>query len=117
MPKEYINYPDPFTYARVITQDELDEGIDGVETLPAAPQVGIHWDGVRGNVQLSFDMDPDVLSEIVSTRNTEHPDIAFGGDEREGRAVFFTSTLSRSDLQRLIRHARRARDAAYGADE
>jgi hypothetical protein len=115
MPKEYINYPEPEVWARPISLDEYESGEDGVQSRPAAPQVGIHWDGVHGNVQLSFDMDADVLSKIVSTRNSEHPDCAFVEDG--GRAVFYTASLNRGDLQRLIKHARRARDAAFGADE
>lgn len=115
MPKEYINYPEPERVAYALTQDQIDDGVDGVEILPAAPQIGLHWHAGEGTPQLSYSMDADVLARIVATHGTENEDYTFVSEP--GRATFFTSTLTREDLQRLIKHARRARDAAYGSDE
>ena len=42
------------------------------------------------------------------------PDAIIG--EVEGPVVMFTEVLTRSELNRMIRALRRARDAAYGAD-
>lgn len=115
MPKEYINYPEPEQIAYALTQEQIDAGHDGLEELPAAPQVGVHWHANEETPQLSFSIDADLLSKIVATRDSENPDYTFVSEP--GRAVFYTSALSRGDLQRLIKAARRARDAAYGSDE
>lgn len=106
MPKEYINYPQP---VRV-------ENADGTvgEQLPRGPQVGLHWDGNHGTVQLSIDIDWDLLQRIVDGRRN-NPTRYHGEDE--DRAVFYTEALDRNDLQRLIKQTRRARDAAFGSDE
>lgn len=117
MPKEYINWPEPEHIVRAVTQEELDAGNEGLETLPPGPRIGIHWHA-NETVQLSLDMDWDVLQEIVKTRQDDPNAFDFDADGTyANRQSFFTEALSRSDLQRLIKHARRARDAAYGADE
>lgn len=115
MPKQYINFPEPERVVHAMTEEEYVAGEGGIEVLPALPQIGLHWDGVNEVVQLSFDMDADVLSRIADTRNALHPDHSFV--EKQGRAVFYSGALSRDDMQRLIRHARRARDAVFGSDE
>lgn len=115
MPKEYINYPEPERIAWMLTQEQVDAGEDGIEEIPAAPQIGLHWHAGEESVQLSFSIDADLLSRIVATRGTDAEDHAYVTEE--GRAVFYTSELKRPDLQRLIKTARRARDAAYGSDE
>lgn len=115
MPKEYINYPEPEQVAIALTEQEIQDGVEGIIDMPAAPQIALHWQANQDTPQLSFSMDADVLASIVATRGNETPDHALVAEP--GRAVFYTATLGRSDLQRLIKAARRARDAAYGADE
>lgn len=119
MPKEYINWPQPERVAHALTAEDIEAGKDGLEVLPPAPRVGLHWDGTHGTVQLSLDVDWDVLQEMVKVRQ-ENPDKGwFGEDEGNfpNRTTFYTGALDRADLQRLIKHTRRARDAAFGSDE
>lgn len=99
MPKEYINYPRSF---------ETESG----EEMPAGSQVTLHWDGNYGTIQLSIDIDVETFLGIADSVR----DGTFFA-EKAGRVPIFTEALGRSDLQRLIKHARRARDSAFGADE
>lgn len=108
MPKEIINWPLPTAIVQVVGEDAPEP-----DPLPAGPQVALHWDGNSGNVQLSLDIDLDVLSRIIEVKR-ENPN-AWDGSEA-GRQVFYTETLSRADLQRLIKASRRARDSVFGAD-
>ena len=118
MPKEYINWPQPERIAYARTQEELDAGLPAIDTLPPAPRIGLHWQ-TDGEVQLSFDVDWDVLQEMVKTRQENAEAGWLGADEGNfpNRHVFYTGQLDRPDLNRLIKHVRRARDAAYGSDE
>jgi hypothetical protein len=118
MPKEYINWPEPEPIVYALTQDEIDAGRPAFDLLPPAPRVGIHWDGVGETVQLSIDIDWDVLQEMVKARQ-DNPDFAYddNGAAFPNRYAFYTGALGRGDLQRLIKHTRRARDAAFGSDE
>lgn len=141
MPKEYINYPDSeevMALQRSLDMSEKD--IDGelsfktrgrwdealeakdhdirIDIQAPLPMVGLHWDGKNGVVQLSLDIDWDVLQEMVKVRQ-ENPTEEFGDDNSflRNRVTFYTGALSREDLQNLLRTARRARNAVYGADE
>lgn len=145
MPKEYINYPttddirelqislgmpdkdvdgklDPKTVS--LWEEELEllpfgDKPDGPSSIHAPlPMVGLHWDGKNEVVQLSVDIDWDVLQEMVKTRQ-ENPDASFADDNSflRNRVTFYTGALSRKDLQNLVRTARRARNSVYGADE
>lgn len=80
--------------------------------------VGLHWDGKNGTVQLSLDIDWDVLQEMVKTRQ-DRPTENFADDNSflRNRVTFYTGALDREDLQRLVRTTRRARNAVFGADE
>jgi hypothetical protein len=141
MPKEYVNYPKPAEI--VVLQDSIcmppksidgklgpntlafwESALDAKEnggTIPIAaplPMVGLHWDGKNGTVQLSLDIDLDVLQEMVKQRQ-ENPDGKFADDNSflRNRVTFYTGNLGRNDLQNLVRTTRRARNAVYGADE
>jgi hypothetical protein len=141
MPKEYINYPSPkeirFLQASIgmphktidgklgpNTRDRWDSVLDAkdhdqpIEIHAPLPMVGLHWDGLNGTVQLSLDIDWDVLQEMVKSRQ-EHPTEDFADDNSflRNRVTFYTGSLSRNDLQQLVRTARRARNSVYGADE
>lgn len=145
MPKEYINYPTTDDIRELqISLGMPDKDIDGklgpktvglweeeLELPPLGdkpdgpgsihaplPMVGLHWDGKNEVVQLSLDIDWDVLQEMVKTRQ-ELPDGQFADDNSflRNRVTFYTGALSRDDLQRLVRTARRARNAVFGADE
>ena len=107
MPKEYFNYPQPTAYAYV-------EGTEPPKPDPAPSQVGIHWDATHGTVQLSLDIDWELLQRIVDQRR-EHGEGYFIGDSPD-RQTFYTEALRRDDLQRTIKATRRARDQVFGAD-
>lgn len=94
---------------------EHDSRVDVVAPLP---MVGLHWDGKNGTIQLSLDIDWDVLQEMVKARQTL-PEETFADDNSflRNRVTFYTGSLNRNDMQQLVRTARRARNAVYGADE
>lgn len=141
MPKEYVNTPSrgeigilqrslgmsdmdidgrlgPKTY-RVWDSvlEEKDHDTD-IKIDAPLPMIGLHWDGKNGTVQLSLDIDWDVLQEMVKTRQ-DNPTANFADDNSflRNRVTFYTGSMSRTDLQNLVRTARRARNAVYGADE
>jgi hypothetical protein len=94
MPKSVVNYtPEP------------------VEGEWAQPQVTIHWEDY-GVPQISMAIDPKqieaVLREVAAGRILTDP---------YGRISFYTEALDRRSLQWLIKAGRRARNAAFGADE
>lgn len=115
MPKEYINHPEPELVGRPPTPEELDAGKSWWTAQPAGPRIGIHWDA--SGVRLSYDADRDIVKALLHFPPKE----ITAAQERDGalpnRQVFITGALTRADLQRLIKHARRARDAAFGSDE
>lgn len=145
MPKEYINYPTredihdlqvslgmpdkaldgklgPNTIAyweKALEAEPLGDkpGEDNAIMAPL-PMIGMHWDGNGGTVQLSLDIDWDVLQKMVETRQSR-PDDNFADDNSflRNRVTFYTGALDRDDLQRLVRTARRARNSVFGADE
>lgn len=109
MPKEKITFINPKAWP------EADA--DGVVVLreePVPPQVAIHWDTNLGDVQLSISVGVDDLRKIIADYDAG---IRYGGEDGEDRIGILTEGLDRSELQRLIRHSRRARDAVYGSDE
>lgn len=146
MPKEYINYPPEEDILQLqISLGMPDKDLDGklgpktiavweeeLELPPMGdkpdsddpainaplPMVGLHWDGKNEVVQLSLDIDWNVLQEMVKQRQ-ELPDANFADDNSflRNRVTFYTGALSRDDLQRLVRVSRRARNAVFGADE
>jgi len=76
---------------------------------PVEPTDGIvrlHWSGPLSMVQLSIEF------EVAQMR-------AYLAEQGKGaeRLPWFTGTLDRDDVQRLIRFGRRARDQVFGSDE
>jgi len=145
MPKEYINYPSteqirdlqislgmhdvnidgklgPDTihfWEEELANEPMGDKPDGDHAINAPlPMIGLHWDGRNEVVQLSLDIDWEVLQEMVKARQ-ENPDAKFADDNSflRNRVTFYTGALSRNDLQRLVRAARRARNNVFGADE
>lgn len=145
MPKEYINYPttddilalqtslgmpdkaldgklglNTIAYwEEELVQEPLGDKSGGGHAIKAPlPMIGLHWDGKNEVVQLSLDIDWDVLQAMVKMRQ-ERPTENFADDNSflRNRVTFYTSALSREDLQRLVRTSRRARNAVFGADE
>jgi len=96
VPKEQINYA-----PHVILPDGK---------TPIAPEVSIHWSpGDAGYVQVGMEFSVDDMLGYLNQLRKDSP--------MDHRATFYTDTLKRPDLQKLIRVARRARDAVYGGDE
>lgn len=145
MPKEYINYPDPEDIKDLQTwlgmpADKVDGKVGSVtrnfwkedledpnpfdretnnyRAVSPPPMVGLHWDGKNGTIQISLDVDWDVLQEMVKARQ-DNPNANFADDNSFllNRVTFYTGALDREDLQRLLRVTRRARNAVFGADE
>lgn len=99
-------------------EDHYDRSMDQYTAVSPLPMVALHWDGQNGTIQLSLDVDWDVLQEMVKTRQ-ENPDSQFADDNSflRNRVTFYTGSLNRNALQHLVRTTRRARNAVFGADE
>lgn len=72
------------------------------------PSLDVSWNR-QGNVQVSIEAPTDWWERFEQARVGEKSD--------RTHYAAFTSTLSRQDINDMIRVLRRARDAAYGADE
>ena len=103
MPRQQINYPRPD-----LTQVDPDTGVE--TPTPLGQILEFHWDGNHGTVQVSMSIDTEILQRVLEQERRED------GVMPE-RIWFYTEALTRGDLQRIIKTARRARDDAYGADE
>lgn len=64
----------------------------------------------RGAVQVQIGLNPTEMQSRID-HIAEHP------EDLEAFSVFFTESLSRHQINHLIRTLKRARDAAYGSDE
>lgn len=141
MPKDYVNYPSRDDIALLqksvgmpdhqvdgklgsVTYLHWDQALEAkdhdvdIKIDAPLPMIGFHWDGKGEVVQLSIDIDWDVLQEMVKLRQ-ENPMDNFADDNSflRNRVTFYTGSLSREDLQQLVRIARRARNSVYGSDE
>lgn len=63
-----------------------------------------------GSVQVQIGLNPTEMQSRID-HIAEHP------EDLEAFSLFFTESLSRHQINHLIRTLKRARDAAYGADE
>lgn len=96
MPKEQINYP------------TVHEAPDG--SIPLGPEISLHWSsGGPAYAQLAFGFDVKSMRDYLDQLAKDSP--------TDSRAIFYTEELRRPELQTMIRAAKRARDAVYGADE
>lgn len=105
MPREQINYPSP----SIPRDPDAPEDCDEMWTDAA---LHVHWgsgfdENITSSVQIAFEADPVYLRFAA-----EH-----AGDNETARPVLFSPTLERSEINKLIRTLRRARDQAYGRDE
>lgn len=89
MPQENINYPDP---------TGTDAGLS------------IHWSkaDAGGTAQVGVAIPTEALREYLEGMDPKTEDHTI---------YWYTPTLTREELNKLIRIARRARTAVYGADE
>lgn len=107
MPREQINFPPPVeTHYGSIDENGVTEQHSEIRTDPA---VHVNWHNVGndhdGHVQVALECDREYLKELVEKL------------QDEDRICVSSSTLSRSDVNKLVRVSRRARDQAYGRDE
>lgn len=103
MPREQINFPQPVeTHNGSIDADGVVEQSVEVSTDPA---IHVNWHNAgndhEGHVQVSLECDRTYFEQF--------PD--------EDRGCRYSPVLSRSDVNKLIRVLKRARDQAYGRDE
>lgn len=134
MPREQINTPPRRTVTKPSKSNGLKPGEVGIHFTQDGDQLrdGEHWEdtpvlligwhregdhaGLPGDgcVQVHMLVDADeVLRAADKIRRTrESPDVP-----GYPRWEFSTTVLSRAETQKAIKTIRRARDAAYGADE
>jgi hypothetical protein len=111
MPKEQINYPEPFV-PREPSSDgpSTDPAIHG-ESWPE-PTVHVSWLGATGDhdghAQVAIKAPRAYLKMLVEEDGAQAADAGPG---------VYSPVLDRTALNRLIRVLRRARDQAYGRDE
>lgn len=103
MPREQINYPSAYF------EMDADTGVSK-KVAPADSALHVSWD-TTGTLQIGYETDRKTAAEILDARSPH-----FDGGE-PSRAVMYTPVLSRSEVNKLIRVLRRARDQAYGKDE
>lgn len=111
MPKEQVNFPQP-----VFTHHSCTFPPDGectcTPTWDSRPALFVRWnnyeDDRTGVVQLSLEQYPSFTNEEYEAQRQWPP-----APERE----LYSENLTRSELNKLIKFLRRARDQAYGTDE
>ena len=64
----------------------------------------------KGSVQVSISLNPTEMKHVID-HIAEHP------EDLEAFSIFRTESLTRYEINNLIRTLKRARDAAYGGDE
>lgn len=103
MPREQINYPS--TAYSVSGAPGDPEGITYRD-----PELHVNWhnDGVTGQgfIQVSLNIDTVQLEHLSKRR-----------DGKVSHQAIYTPVLTRSEVNKLIRVLRTARDKAYGRDE
>lgn len=100
MPREQINYPQPKT-----AMCDSPDGMGGHLETRTNPALHVCWMPDM-HVQVAFEADPSYLHVALGAVN-----------EPDGRTSMYTDVLTRTEINRLIKMLRRARDAAYGRDE
>jgi hypothetical protein len=83
---------------------------EGSRSVPRFPIPHVCWHGAPdsgGWVQLMFEVDRPFLERLLA----DH------GDKDQDVIEIHSEVLDRNATNRLIKHTRRARNAAYGADE
>lgn len=94
-------------------RERIQHGTPAYETEEAAdigsPALDVEWTREpTGHVQVAIEM-----SREQWLRNAE----TLQADEQVTRRAIYTDSLSRHEINHLIKTLRRARDAAYGRDE
>jgi len=123
MPKEQINYPSAIEHPGRITTaasgDPASSGLDGDEAW-YEPVVNVRWHTAghdrAGNVQVSLQAPIAAWAQMGDRlRDAERNKTV---EWEEGwMPEAYSPSLSRSEINGLIKVLRRARDQAYGRDE
>ncbi len=115
MPKEQINYPTPTLthHSCGLAGDSNDDGpCTCTPTMDSWPALFVRWHAAghdrTGNVQISLAEYPKLTQAEYDELNQWPPTPA---------SETYSASLTRSELNDLIRMLRRARDQAYGRDE
>jgi hypothetical protein len=114
MPKEVVRYANEFVVrdGRVVYNPDS-KGPD--EVVKHTEEIALHWTkGDAGMVQLSIQLDAEQVRQCLAAYDTGQ---WLGEELKPGMLMFYSGNLERYELQRLIRHARRARDDVHGVDE
>ena len=121
MPKEQINYPDVIEHRSTGTasSDEPVRGPLGDGTTWYEPIVNVRWHSAGhdriGNVQVSLQAPIAAWTQMAdSLRDAIDKAVEW---EEGWMPEAYSPSLSRSEINTLIRVLRRARDQAYGRDE
>lgn len=83
-----------------------DKSIPKNAVITEDPSLDVSWNRDLGWVQVSIDFERRQWVECVESF-----------EDGEIKKAVFTDTLSRQEINHMIRTLRRARDAAFGADE
>lgn len=78
------------------------------EYLVEDPSMDIDWNRDHGYVQVSIDMPRETWIERAKS---------IEDDSQIIKSAVYTNTLTRKEINHMIRTLRRARDAAFGRDE
>lgn len=76
--------------------------------LREAPSLDVNWNRDGGWVQVSIDAPRDWWESFIES---------YRGSPEQHNFAAYTETMTRREINTLIRVLRRARDAAHGADE
>lgn len=112
MPREQITYPSakPFMIDSDGNELELTANVPARFKVLCDPELHVNWmpesSDLGGHVQLSLNMEAVFLKHRAA-----------GLTDDVSHAAIYTPTLSRQELNKLIRVLRVARDKAYGRDE
>lgn len=72
------------------------------------PSLDVEWQRDAAHVQVAIEFDRDRWATIAKE---------LAEDKAVSHKAIYTSSLSRPEINNMIRTLRRARDAAYGGDE
>jgi hypothetical protein len=113
MPREQINFPkDSLIINRfgLEIEHELDVDVPDSSVVVNEPTLHVAWQNDNpdneGHVQVYIDLDVNHLKHKIA-----------GLSDDVIKSAIFTPSLSRQEINRLIRVLRTARDKAYGRDE
>lgn len=100
MPREQINYPPVLA-----PTNEYPARPDGAGPTWIDPSVRVEWNAQAGYVQIAMEIERHQIVGLLRDNTTDQ------------LLSMYTPGLDRSEINKMIRVLRRARDAAYGKDE